>query len=81
MKFSIFLLLKISMFYEKGNAINVMIKVIIIKVRLIKRLIVSPIFCFIVVLNIAKKESKTKNVLKKTENITGFIEKLSKKNE
>ncbi|WP_214859079.1 hypothetical protein [Exiguobacterium sp. s191] len=81
MKFSIFLLLKISMFYEKGNAINVMIKVIIIKVRLIKRLIVSPIFCFIVVLNIAKKESKTKNALKKTENITGFIEKLSKKNE
>jgi len=80
MKFSVFLL-KISMFYENGNAINVMIKVIIIKVRLIKRLIVSPIFCFIVVLNIAIKESKTKNALRKIENITGFIEKLSKKNE
>lgn len=58
-----------------------MIKVIITKVRLIRRLIVSPIFCFGFVLNIAKKESKTKKALKKIENKTGFIEKVFKKNE
>jgi len=58
-----------------------MIKVIITKVRLIRRLIVSPTFCFVFVLNIAKKESKTKKALKKIENKTGFIEKVFKKNE
>lgn len=67
--------------YENGNATNVMIKVIITKVRLIRRLIVSPIFCFVFDLNIAKKESKAKKALKKIENKTGFIVKVFKKNE